>query len=370
MSYNLLFLRSVLAVCVVLSSLVCWSEDGSKKWYSTINPILTARSFTYSENMPLEAFDNNFQVSPPADGSYEFTHNKYSAGIGYRGVEVSFFQRQDYYFRTVGDTFNLIYFDQNDIDFPVGDFYDVYLNVQQVDASGGTLAYRFSPLPNMELYIAGSYFESDDVLYGEITGRLWQTERRPYADLVVDYVYTEEVLLDRPLTDPASGYGYSFDFGVSWQLHEDWHFSALFEDVSGRINWRHAPHTEIVVVSDRNRIDENGRAYKVPTLSGQHGFKEITQTLPVHTQFKLTYQYQRFLISTEQETYDKVRFTRALFGYKPISWFKVESGYDFKSYTKSLEFWTPYLSLLVATDKFDLKQSKNVRMELMVQMML
>ena len=364
MSYNLYFLRSVMICCVTLVPLLCWGGDNNKKWYSTVNPFVSARSFTYSENMPLEAFDNDFQGDFPDDGSYEFTHNKYALGIGYRGVEVSFFQRQDYYFRTVGDTFNLVYLDQNDIDFPVDEFFDVYLNVQQVDATGVTLGYRFSPLPALELYVAGSYFESDDVLYGEIAGRLWQTERRPYADLVVDYVYTEEVLLDRPLTDPASGYGYGFDLGLAWQLHEDWHFSALFEDVSGRINWKHAPHTEAVMVSNRDRVDENGVSYKVPALSGKHGFKDIKQTLPVHSQFKLTYQYQNLLFSAEQETYDKVRFTRTLLGYKPISWFKVEGGYDFKSYTKSLEFWTPYLSLLVATDKFDLKQSKNVRMEL------
>ncbi|HEY7774529.1 MAG TPA: hypothetical protein VIC26_15195, partial [Marinagarivorans sp.] len=320
--------------------------------------------------MPLKAFDNDFEGDYPVDGNYEFTHNKYFVGGGYRGVELSFFQRQDYYFRTVGDTFNLIYLDQNDIDFPLDEYFDIYLHVQQVDTSGLTFGYRFSPLPELELYVAGNYFESDDVLYGEIAGRLWQTESRPYADLVVDYIYTEDVLLDRPLTAPASGYGYSFDLGMVWQFHHDWRFETKFEDVSGRINWKHAPHTEAVMVSDRDRIDEYGRPYRVPTLSGQHGFKDRTQTLPVHSQFKLSYQFQKVIFSAEQETYDKVRFNRALMGYSPISWFRVEGGYDFKSYTKSLEFWTPYVSLLVGTNKFDIKESKNVRMELRMQIVL
>ena len=62
-----------------------------------------------------------------------------------------------------------------------------------------------------------------------------------------------------------------------------------------------------------------------------------------------------------------MRFNRLLVGFSPISWFEVESGFDFKSDAISLKFWTPYVSLLLGTDEFDLKQSRNIRMELMLQ---
>ena len=329
-----------------------------------IEPFVEARSFTYSENMPIDAFDNEFEGEWPDEGSYEFTHNKYRVGLKSHGFELSYFQREDYFFRTVGDTFDLIYMDENDIDFPLNQVFDVFLHVQKVDLTGGTLGYRFAPSPELELYFAGSYFESEDVLYGQIEGQVWQTESRPRADLVVDYIYTEEYLLDRPLTPPASGYGYGFDMSLAWQIMPTIELQIELEDVMGRIDWKHAPHTQMVMVSDRNRVDELGNPYKVPTLSGRHGFIDRTQVLPTHNTFRLAYSlHEHYVLTIERETYDKVNFNRLLAAVTPVTWFEAEIGYDLDAKTLSLGFWTPYASMLLATDDFDLKKSKNIRFE-------
>lgn len=344
-----------------------YADTDDKKIWSTLKPFVHARTFSYSENMPLEAFDNDFEGEFPRSGRYEFTHNLVEAGIAYRGFELSAFTRQDYYFRTIDDTFNLIYIDQNDWDWPLDQVFDVYLHVQKVEANGGKFGYRFQPDPSLELYAAAKYFESDDVLYGQLEGRIWETERRPYADLVLDYIYTEDSLLDRPLTAPASGYGHGFDLGLSWDINDRFSVDVLLEDVNARFKWKHAPHTSAVMVSDRNRIDENGNPYKLPTLAGKHDFVDRTQVLPRHNWGRLTYKFERWRLIAEQETYDRVRFNRLLAGFSPIHWFEVEAGFDFKSDAISLKFWTPYISLLLGTDEFDLKQSRNIRMELMLQ---
>ncbi len=332
--------------------------------YPALTVLFDAKTFTYSENMPIDAFDNDFEGDFPASGQYEFTHNKYKIGVGYKGLELAYFQRHDYYFRTINDTFNLIYMDQNDWDLPFDEVFDIFLHVQKVETSGITLGYWLNPIPEVELYIGGSYFESDDVLYGQIEGRIWQTPSRPYGDLIVDYLYTEEVLLDRPLTPPASGYGYSFDIDLRWEIYPALALGILIEDMAGRIHWKHAPHTYAQMVSDRNRIDENGLPYKVPTLQGQHDFQNVAQALPLHRRIHLSYRYGKITLTGEQEVYDKVYFNRLLLGYQILKGFKIEAGYDLKSKAKSLVFWTPYVALLFATDDFDLKRSKNIRLEL------
>lgn len=322
-------------------------------------------AFTYTENMPIDAFFNDFEGDFPSKGKFELTHNEVSAGIGYQGVELEFFKRMDYYFRTNRDTFNLIYMDQNKIDFPIGQVFDVFLHVQQVEGDGLRLGYRFAPADNLEIYLGGSYFESNDALYGSLEGKIWQDESRPRGDLVVDYIYTKEYILKRPLTPPGSGYGYGYDIAINWKPVANVTVNAIFDDVAARINWKHAPHTEAVMVSDRNRIDENGKPYKVPTLSGKHGFVERTQVLPVHRVLAVSYSFtQPYTVTLEQETYDKVDFTRILAGYSVNRWFKVEVGHDFKSDADSIEFWSPYASLLLATDSINEKQAKNSRAEL------
>lgn len=360
-----LFFFVVLSYFIVTPVIIAHASlKKDRNWYTTLTPFLEARSFTYSENMPIDAFDNDFNGEWPAEGNYEFTHNKYRAGLKYRGFELSYFQRQDYFFRTVSDTFNLIYRDQNDIDFPVDEVFDVYLNVQKVELTGMTLGYRFSPIPELNLYIAGSYFESDDVLDGQIEGQIWQEGDLPKGDLVVDYIYTEDHLFDRPLTDPASGYGRGVDIGIVWALTSSVTFEAEMEDLVARIHWKHAPHSSAVMVSNREREDENGLRFRVPTLQARHGFRDRTQVLPTHNTFRLAYRLHEFYTFTlEHETYDRVDFKRLLFAVSPVEWFKAEAGLDISGNTFSVAFWTPYASMLVATDDFDLKQSNNIRLE-------
>ncbi|MDZ7922678.1 MAG: DUF5723 family protein [Marinagarivorans sp.] len=227
------------------------------------------------------------------------------------------------------------------------------------------LGYRFNLDKNIEVYFGGSYFESQDALYGFIEGQIWQDTDRPRGDLASDYIYNKEYILKRPLTPPGSGYGYGFDVDIKWQLTDDLTFNAEFNDIAGRIDWKHAPYSNIVMVSDRNRIDENGKPYKVPTLSGQHGFVERTQPLPLHHVLSMDYRFrQPYVVTFERETYDRLSFTRLLASYQPARWFRVELGHDFDSYANSLELWTPFASLLLATDSINEKHAKNARAEL------
>ncbi len=333
--------------------------------YNGTKLLMGATSFTYTENMPIDAFLNDFKGDYPVDGKYAFTHNQAFIGFGYSGVEFEVFSRLDYFFRTNYDTFKLIYMDKNKIDFPINEVFDAYLHVQQIEGEGARLGYRFNLDKNIEVYLGGSYFESQDALYGFIEGQIWQDTDRPRGDLESDYIYNKEYILKRPLTPPGSGYGYGFDVDIKWQLTDALIFNAEFNDIAGRIDWKHAPHTTLVMVSDRNRIDEHGKPYKVPTLSGRHDFVERTQPLPLHHVLSMDYRFARpYVVSFERETYDRLSFTRLLASYQPARWFRVEVGHDFDSDANSLELWTPYASLLLATDSINEKQAKNARAEL------
>ena len=73
---------------------------------------------------------------------------------------------------------------------------------------------------------------------------------------------------------------------------------------------------------------------------------------------------QPYTVTFERETYDRLSFNRLLTSYQPSRWFKVEVGHDFDSNANSLELWSPYASLLLATDSINEKQAKNARAEL------
>ena len=365
---NFVHAKLVRVACCCTFLVVLPVSPQAQAWLDDVGVFATAKSITYSENMPIDAFDNDFSGGEPREGSHALTFNEYAVGFRYKGWEVAKVQRFDYFFNFNSETFDIFYNDANDIDFIQDEIFNVDLDVSKVEMEGVRFGYRWEPSPALKLYLAVNYFEADDVLYGAIEGNIWQGNTRLVGDLNLNYYYTEDVVFDRTLTDPASGYGYSFDFSASWQVTQRVLVDVAVYDVVGRINWKHAPYTRAEMVSDRNRVDDEGRAYKVPTLSAREGFTETIQALPVHQYLSVAYDVGHDLtVTAEYERFDEVGFRRLYCGYKPWSWFEVTSGFDFKSRAKSLEFWTPYFSLLAASDRTDLKQSRNVRVDLVLQ---
>ncbi len=345
------------------------AEAMNSSWLKTFQPFIEASSFSYADQMPIYAFDNDLKGDFPSDGRYTFSRNQLESGFRYRGVEFSQFSRFDYYFRTNADTFALFYWDKNKVDFPVDSLFDVYLHVQKVELAGYKLGYHWQLHPSMKVFFAARYFESDDVLFGQISGRLWQTSKRPYGDLNLDYIYTEDTIFDRPLTPPAKGSGYGFDLGWIWQLTPEFEAELWLEDVGSRINWRHAPHTRAEMVSNRNRVGPDGKPYKVPTLQAFESFIDRTQPLPQHSRMQLRYRAwsglgMDFWCKLEQARYDRKHFDRVYLDWVPSRWFTFEAGYDFTSRAQSLGLLFPGVSIRAATDTTNLKQSRNLRLEI------
>lgn len=335
-----------------------------------------ARSLTYSENMPIDAFDNDFEGEPPRDGNQAFSFNRYEYGFAYRDWYIARVKRFDYFFSFNSETFEIFYMDGNDIELPINVAYNAYLDVQKVDTEGFKVGRRWEVTDYLTLNTGLNYFEGDDVLYGSIEGRIWQSPTRIRGDLELNYIYTEDQVFDRPVIDPftgidtsknITGHGYSFDLAAYWQV-DRWRVALEWFDVAGRIDWKRVPYTRATMVSNRNKIDENGNPYRVPTLTAREGIGERTQVLPIRRRAEVEWgPWHLMTFAAEHEQVDRVRFNRVYWGVKPLSWFKVRGGYDFRSQKKSLEFWTPYCSLMVGSDRTDLKQSRNIDVSLSLQ---
>lgn len=342
-------------------------------WLKGSGAYIHVDSHTYSENMPIDAFDNDFQGDTPREGEHAFTFNQYELGVVYDDWFIARTQRFDYFFTFNRDTFDLFYLDGNGIDIPLNVAYDVYLDVQKVETEGVKFGRAWKLSPEVSLRTAVNYFEADDILYGELKGRIWQSPSRIRGDLDLDYMYMEDVVLDRPQISPftgedigsgVTGHGHSFDVSAYWQ-YDLWRVEVDFFDISGRIDWKNAPYTTATMVSNRNRVDENGNPYKVPTLTSKEWFRDATQVLPTRRRAQVEWGgWHNMTFSAEHQQIDQVKFNRVYMGYQPYSWFKVRGGFDFRSSEKSIELWTPYFSLLAGTDRTDLKQSRNIRLNL------
>ena len=174
---------------------------------------------------------------------------KYSIKGGQRKayLDVRYLYFYDYLARFSEDVARLKYRHERDLDLTADDF-SVDLDVYHV-AGNGLQFKLFTPLTDQFSFeLSAQLFKANSLLDGEITGHLaYLAEDSIEADLMLQYHYDQDKLLDRPLNRSVSGVGFGLDLGVEWRLSPALHAVLLARDLYRKIDWDDAPYTEGVL---------------------------------------------------------------------------------------------------------------------------
>jgi hypothetical protein len=332
------------------------------RFYSSVD------SITYAENISIDAWMNDLHTQDTSPGEYAFTRNFSEFGFAIGQMSLAGFVRKDYYLHFSQDTFDLVYQDKNKIPFDTNRNYAINLDVAHVQIKGISVGYDFAPIKNVKYRIEANFFDAEEVLFGNIHGFLRSNAGKIQGDLVLDYNYTEDVVLDRPLTPPAKGRGRSMDAEIWWQVSQQWTTHVLVEDLYSTINWSETPFTQANITTVRNYTDSSGVARRMPTISGRESFRQTTQRIPRHIQADVTYQINEpFSVELAQERFDDVVFNRVMGYYHILPSVAVGLGYDATPRAPRLEVHSRYINLMASVDTTDSKKAKFVNFSAGVQ---
>ncbi|MDG9666684.1 hypothetical protein ONV78_02975 [Hahella sp. CR1] len=237
-------------------------------------------SFSYSNAAPIYQIAHDLKGDPVARGDVAYTHDHIEIGAEYRNLSLSFVERYDYYLEFSPDAAELIYLYNNDLPHESDAHYDLYLAANQLRAKGVKLGYRFALTEAFNVKLALSYFRADELTEGYLRGYLDTPDASPTGELELDYAYTEDHLLDRP-PENVSGDGFAVDLYLQWRPHPQWEARLALEDAFNRIYWDRATATVARATSDTIDYDEDGALDVSPALSGNEGYRDHVQELPL-----------------------------------------------------------------------------------------
>lgn len=322
-------------------------------------------SITYAENISIDAWMHDLHTQDTSPGEYAFTRNFSEWGVAIGQMSLAGFVRQDYYLHFSQDTFDLVYQDKNHIPYDTNRNYAINLDVSHVQTHGVKVGYDIAPIKHVKSRIEFNFFDAEELLFGNLNGFLTTNKGKIKGDLSLDYNYTEDVILDRPLTAPASGHGQSVDVELWWQPNDQWSSHLLVEDLYSRIKWSQAPYTQATITTVRNFTDSTGATKRMPTISGREYFREIEQRIPMHIQADISYQiFAPLRLDIVQERFDELAFNRVMASYRVFSQVELAAGYDAKARAPRLELHSPYVHLMASADTTDSKKTKFVNFSL------
>ena len=163
---------------------------------------LTLSSISYSEPAPIDQMINNLEGAPVDNGDFAFTHNQIEVGFKKGNWLLAYFHRYDYFLEFNSDTAELAYLDRNDLSIPTSRNFDVYLRANHIRSKGFAVGYEddfFSDSLNASIRL--NYLTSDEFTDGYLAGTVTTLSDGYQGDLILDYQYSEDTLLERPEED-------------------------------------------------------------------------------------------------------------------------------------------------------------------------
>ncbi|AZZ95154.1 hypothetical protein EUZ85_01420 [Hahella sp. KA22] len=260
--------------CSIVCAEIAAASDDGWRLYTEVE------SFSYSNAAPIYQIAHDLKGDPVARGDVAYTHDHIEIGAEYRNLSLSIVERYDYHLEFSPDAAELIYLYNNDLPHESDAHYDLYLAANQMRAKGVKLGYRFALTEAFNVKLAFSYLRADELTEGYLRGYLDTPDASPTGELELDYAYTEDHLLDRP-PENVSGDGFAVDLYLHWRPHPQWEARLALEDAVNRIYWDRATATVARATSDTIDYDEDGALDVSPALSGNEGYRDHVQALPL-----------------------------------------------------------------------------------------
>lgn len=319
-----------------------------------------ANSFAFSEAMPVAQLVDELKGAPPNKGDIAFTHNKVELGVALNDFELSFFQRYDYYIEFSPDTIDLWYSVENAKDIDKNRAFDILIQANHQRSSGATLAYTHKFDQSFQVKLAVSYLHADRLVDGVLAGSVVTSDEDYVGDVYVDYNYTDDILFDREV-EPVNGDGYALDVFLAWDASDQLHINLALEDLVSEIIWDQVPVTTGRLSSDRVDLNDDGTITSKPNLTGNQGFRDYTQRLPVRADLKARFQFaQRYAGVARWQRYGDFDYPSIGVAYSANKKSNMEVTYNFVTQGAMLAFQSRSYSFHVLSDQFSLKRAKTL----------
>ena len=319
--------------------------------------------YAHSETSSIKqiVFDD-FEGSDFAGGKRSFTHNIWESGVRFNQFKIATLARYDYVLNYTKDVAELIYADKNDKEVETSREYDLYLDVLHARSYGFKFGYSFSLLPSLTMGVDVSALKLTNFMEGDISGNVLVGDDSYDGDIYLDYVYTQDKLLDR-IADKPSGYGYAVDVRWAFQLNDRLSIDAQVLDLFSQINVDRAPFTTASATSNRVNLDANGKIDVKPVLTGRESYRKHTLKLPqrlsLEGRYHLANLYETGLRFDryEDSTYTSLLFTIP-FGDKK----KVQTAFDFRTAALTLGIQDEFWRCSITSDHLDISKARTFGM--------
>ena len=168
--------------------------------------------------------------------------------------------------------------------------YVIDLSINHVATHGVRTYRRFALTPHVQLDAGASVFSADHLISGSLKGAVTAIAKNDYdiQQLSIDYYYSRDTLFGRDVTAPT-GWGYAFDIALTASTEGEWRLRFELQNLLGRVNWNNAPFTTAAINTDNKSYDENGYVHVKPLLSGQFGYRDFQQHLPLLGSMQASY---------------------------------------------------------------------------------
>ncbi|MBI3774622.1 MAG: hypothetical protein HY273_03555 [Gammaproteobacteria bacterium] len=276
MTSNLFTVSLGLAVCGT-----CSAQEGVI--YARLN------GFAYSDPLAYGEFTKDWHGRLYA-GDEALQHLRAQLGVDFGEWGVELVSRDDGDARFSPDTAAFYFLLQNKQALESQRRYVIDLRINHVTTHGARAYHRYALSPYVQIDAGASVFSADKLISGTLKGALTAVSANDYdaEHVAVDYYYSRDTLFDRDVVAPT-GWGYAFDVALTARTERDWQLRLELQNVLGRVNWNNAPFTKATINTDNISHDQNGNVIVKPLLSGQFGYRDFQQHLPLLGSMQTSY---------------------------------------------------------------------------------
>jgi len=277
-------------VCIAFLLSVFLSGTANAKEYAFF-----AKTHNFYDTEPvyfLSALDGSFD-SPFFGGKSAVSLDEQEIGFRFRRLSLTWVRKSHTWITFESQTAELLHTVANHLPLLVGNQYPIELKAKQYTFQGVRTDYQLFSSPAFQLRLGGTYIVGEDLLDGSTQGTVTATAANEYefTNVLLDYRYRKDDLFYNE-TPPPEGRGYAFDFDLTWKPDARLELQMHASDLLGRIYWHNAPYTVAHIDSDTKTYDADGYVRFNPTLSGNQGGRDFTQTLNSQVMSQITFKLQ------------------------------------------------------------------------------
>lgn len=354
-----------LFVVLLLVSVCVWAEGADQYLAKDESSIeYTFEHFSYAGPMAVMQLANDWNGDiKQGDDAVSFIQSEISAKTNH--FLLGFLTRYYHQFSIGNDLARGFYYYNNDISLGEELRIDAAMQARVYSGTGLRLGYEFlfNPFSRTRLSVIPSFvvLRLDDIIWGGLEGELFYSDTNNWGGTIdLDYGYTKDHVVRRPLKGEYLGQLYGLDLDLNWQspwLSFDYQGINLYS----RIYWDGLPQTT-AQVSTETAFFLFGYEYfddvvlQAPALH----YAQASGPFPIVANSKFHWLSSVRVTPVKSFYYHGLRYRSEVDLFDRLQVFKLGLQYDFSSSTSRISFEHSNVTAVLASQTLDLSKSQQL----------